>query len=351
VPGLATADWVYPNDDESGYYRWSLSSELNARLARSTAALGPIERVGLLDNTSALFAAGLIDGMDYLAYVTAFGRDLDPEVSSSVITSVNGLRDTFITPASRPAYDAYRAAILRPMLDRIGLQPVANEPVYNGPLRNSLYAALGFEAADPAVIAECRRLTALFLEDPSKVDAALRGTALSVTAYHGDDAFLATLQAVLEKAPSAIVRTAVIAALGSFHDPALAEKALAYSLTPALNSTEFLNVLVKLNGGVSDDPDLRELAVNWAIANYDAIAAKAPPEYTARLISVAAGAGPEQFNRLKEFVLAPGRKTEFVEVNVRKASERLDLRMRLRAKEQANVEKFLKSYPGKTPKD
>ena len=114
LPGLATADWIYPNADESGYYRWSLSPELNARLAAKAGALRPIERVGLLDNTSALFNAGLIDGTDYLAYVTAFGRDLDHDVNTSLITSIGGLQNTFITPVTQDAYNSYRTAILRP---------------------------------------------------------------------------------------------------------------------------------------------------------------------------------------------------------------------------------------------
>ena len=347
VPGLANADWIYPNANEAGYYRWNLSPELNARLASKSAALSPIERVGLLDNTSALFNAGLIDGTDYLAYVTAFGRDQDPDVDTSVVTGIAALREGFITPATLPSFSAYRAALLRPMLDRIGLQPVAGEPAQSGPLRNSLYIALGYESADPVVIAECRRLATVFLQDPQRVDAALRGTVLGVTAYHGDAAFLASLQSTLEKAPTPLVRAAVISALGDFREPALAAQALAYSLTPALNSTEFLTVVFSMSG----NPEMRPQATQWTIDHFDAIAAKAPAEYVARLINVAAATEPEVFNRLRDFLLAPGRKSAFAEVNIKKASERLDLRLRLRAKEQANVVQFLQSYPGRTPKD
>ena len=161
VPGLADADWIYPNAGEAGYFRWSLPPELNARLARQATALSPLERVGLLDNISALFSAGQMDGRDYLAYLTANARDEDPDVTESVAGGIGGLRGTFVSPASEPAYDAYRKAILRPVLDRIGLQPVKGEPDYVNPLRATLFGALGTEAADPAVVAECRRLTAL----------------------------------------------------------------------------------------------------------------------------------------------------------------------------------------------
>ena len=112
-------------------------------------------------------------------------------------------------------------------------------------------------------------------------------------------------------------------------------------------STEFLTVLF----GVSGHHDQRPLAVDWTMANYDAIAAKAPPEYTAGLIGVAAGAEPELFARLREFLLDPARKTEFAEVNITKSTERQALRTRLRAKEQANIEKYLRTFAGQIKKD
>jgi alanyl aminopeptidase len=347
IPGLADADWIYPNAGESGYYRWNLSPALNARLAGRLDALQPIERLGLLDNTSALFAAGLIDGNDYLAYVTAFGRDPDPDVSTGVIGSIAGLDNTFITPETRAAYHAYQSAILRPILNRIGLRVAEGEPASHGPLRNALYNALGYEAADADVVAECRRLAAVFLKDPAKADPALRGTALAITAYHGDAAFFDTVQATFEQASTPIVRSATLGALGSFRDPALARRALGYSLTPAVNSTEFLGLVRQVGG----NPDLRALAIDWVMEHYAAIAAKAPPQYTANLIGVAAGAEPEQFNRLRDFLLAPGRRTEYAEVNIRKAADRLAVRLRLREKEQANVLDYLRSYPAKVAKD
>ncbi len=347
IPGLAEADWIYPNADESGYYRWSLSPALNARLARQAAALAPIERVGLLDNVSALFNAGLIDGSDYLAYVTSFGRDLDPDVNAGVSGSVAGLDNTFINDQSRDAYEAYRRAILRPILDRLGLQPKPDEPASHGPLRVTLYNALGYTGADPEIVAECRRLAALCLANPAQVDPTLRGTALSVTAYHGDAVHLAALKALFEKPQTPAFRSSLIGALGSFRDPALAREVLAYSLTPAMNSTEFLRIV----NGLAGTRALRELCVDWAMRNWDAIAAKAPPEYTAGLISIVGGAEPPLFNKFKAFLLDPARKTEFSEVNIAKATDRLNTRLRLREKEQANIVKYLETFAGQPAKD
>ena len=353
VPGLADADWIYPNAGEAGYFRWSLPPELNARLARQATALSPLERVGLLDNISALFSAGQMDGRDYLAYLTANARDEDPDVTESVAGGIGGLRGTFVSPASEPAYDAYRKAILRPVLDRIGLQPVKGEPDYVNPLRATLFGALGTEAADPAVVAECRRLTALYLENPRAVDPSLASVSLSVAAYHGDAALFESFKAALEQARTPSGRSAYIRALNGFRDPALLLRALDYSLTPALNSTEFLRILLgtRSRSGIGASEDLRDLAVNWMMTHYDAIAAKAPAEYLAGLISVAGTSDENRFNRVRDFLLAPERRTEFAEVNIAKAADRMHTRQRLKAKEQANIEKYLATFPGRTPKD
>ncbi len=342
LPGLATADWIYPNANESGYFRWELSPELNASLASHAAALSPIERVGLLDNTAALFGAGLINGGDYLAYLTAFAADTDPDVNTSVLGDISSLEGTFITAANEERYFAYRAAMLRPMLDRIGLQPIADESRFNGPLRRSLYASLGYEGADPAVVAECRRLAEQFFVDPRSVDPALRTTALDVAAYHGDAAWFARLKQALADADSPLVRRPVISALSSFHDAAIARDALALSLTPSLNSTEFLAVA----RGFGDDDDLREMTVDWVMAHYDAIAAKAPAEYVASLINIGTGGDHAVFEKLRSFLLDPVRKTEFGEVNITKATERFELRERLREKELANVDHYLATFRG-----
>ena len=172
-------------------------------------------------------------------------------------------------------------------------------------------------------------------------------TALGVAAYHGDAAYLAALKAAFEKSQTPGFRSSIIAAFGSLHDPVLAREALAYSLTNKFNSTEFHRVVT----GLSGDPDLRELCVNWLMENWNAIAKKAPPEYAARLINVAGGAEPELFNKLKAFLLDPVRKSEYAEVNIAKATDRLTTRLRLREKEQANVVKYLQTYPGNVKKD
>ena len=61
---------------------------------------------------------------------------------------------------------------------------------------------------------------------------------------------------VLLTVAAVIITPVVFAALGGFRDPALVRRALDYSLTPALNSTEFLSILLGSRGrsGASGRP-------------------------------------------------------------------------------------------------
>ena len=344
VPGLAGADWIYPNAGETGYYRWNLPPELNSRLARHTAQLSTLERFGLLDNASALLNAGQLGGGDYLALLTAFATDEEPEITQKIAGALASARDTFVREDRLPSFNLLRAALLRPALTRIGLQPRPGEPAHVAPLRTTLISALGGTIADPAVVAYARELTAAYLKSPSSLDDSLASAALSVAAHHGDAALFDTIQTALEQAATPNTRSNFIDALGAFHDVTLARRALTYSLAGKLSSTDFLSIPRRISSG---EREFCQLAVDWIIANYDSIKAKAPALYLAGLINLASN-DDKLFSELRDFLRDPSRTSAMIEKNIIKVGERVELRTRLREKEQTSVNAYLDTFPGKT---
>jgi hypothetical protein len=303
--------------------------------------------MGLLDNVAALLDAGQLSGGDYLAYLAAFAGDPEPEVTLKVISGLGKVQTTFLVPGGYDKFYAFTRELLRPALTRIGVKPAAGEPDYLAPLRNALYFKLGTAIADPEVITAARELATQYLQNPASIDATLARAALAVAAYHGDAAFLDRICAELEKTGSPAARSNYIGTVGDFHDPALVDRALAYSLTPALKSTEFLSVA----GSISGDPERRRQVVDWTMANFEAIRTKAPPQRTANLIFLADGGDTALFAELKKFLLDPARTSQSAEANAAKAGDRVAVRAILREKELASVEAFLSTYPHKTPTD
>jgi alanyl aminopeptidase len=337
LPGLSGADWLYPNTGESGYYRWSLSTELNSRLARHAATvLSPAERIGLLNNLAAIFGAGTISGGDYLATLAGFAGDPEPEVTQRAITGITSIREPFVRAPQLPAYLGLRDALLRPALDRIGLQANGNEPDYVAPLRNALLSALGREGGLPVIVDLARSRAQDFLRDPQSVEAGMLGTVLNLAAYHGDAALFTSLTQALETAPTPAARNAIIAALGNFNDPAIARQALAFALTPALNSTQFMTVA----NAVAGNPALRPLAVDWFMANYPAIAAKGSERVTGAGISLA-GSDPEQFQRLRTFLEDPSRRSSMGDSNIVIAADGVAQRRKIQETQTESILAYL----------
>ncbi|MDO8543819.1 MAG: M1 family metallopeptidase [Opitutaceae bacterium] len=346
-PGLANADWIHPNAGEAGYYRWSLPPGLNARLARQASALTARERLGLLENASALLNAGQLAGDEFLAYITAFAGDPEPEVTQKVVAQLAMVRGLLVPDGQRERFSDFSLSLLRPVLMRLGMKPVADEPIHLAPLRAALISELGKEGRDAAVIAFARELTARYLVSPRDVDPALASVALGVSARHGDAALWDAFRAAFEQAKNPAVRDLLIDALGAVREPAVVERALDYALSGPLNSTEFMRIPFALAG----HPGQRERVIDWVIQHFDELKNRASPQRIAGLISMAEGNDPVRFDKFREFLLDPLRTTQLAEKNILKATERMAQRTLLRERETEKVAAFLSGWSADAPTD
>jgi aminopeptidase N len=342
IPGLAKADWLHPNAGEAGYYRWSLPPAFNARLARNSQVLSTRERLGLLENASALLNAGQLAGDEYLTFVSAFAGDPEPEVTQKVAGQLTAVRTMLVPTGQRERFNAFSHALLRPALTRVGMKPVAGEPIHLAPLRSTLLSELGREGRDPEIIAFARDLTARYLENPRSIDPALVSPAIGVAAYHGDAALWETFRAAFEQTKTPAVRPQLLGALGGVRDPAVVERALTYALNGPLNSTEVLRIPSALAG----HPGERARVIDWVMQHFDALKAKSSAQRMAGLISMGEGNDPALFEKLRRFLLDPARTSQLAEKNIEKAADRMAHRARLRERESGKVEAFLVAWPG-----
>jgi alanyl aminopeptidase len=296
-----TPAWIHPNGGEAGYYRWSVPRETLTALTKDAKRLSVRERVGLLGNALALLDAGELTGDAYLALLEQFAGDPEPLVAGAVVTGLAGVRGTFFSEKDDPAFAAFIRRTLRPALDRIGPEPRAGEPETVTELRPELLSALAAWGEEDAAQAQARKLAQAYMDDPASVPPSLATPGLTLTASQGDAALFETLRQRFEGSKSPTDRTRYLAALGSFRDPAIVDRALAYVFSGPLRPQETMSIPRRVAG----EPEGRERAWTWMTAHYDEISKRLPADFIVFMPYFAAGCSEARLGTAKTFFADP----------------------------------------------
>jgi aminopeptidase N len=292
-------DWIYPNAGARGYYRWTLSSTYLAALTGAAeSALEPRERIELVGDLGALVDSGDLHVDDYLKTLLDFAADPRATVTQSVLDGALRIRGSFPDPDLAAAFAVYLRALLTPVLDRIGPEPVPGEEDDVTGRRPRVLEALGTWGRDAAVRARARERTRAFLEDEKSVPPSVAGAWLSLAARDGDAALWDTFRARFEAATVPHERVRYLGLLGAFDDPALREKALEYALEARLRPQETLTIpRTEADLGESE----HDRVVSWLLEHYDRVVPRIPPPNRPWLVGFGGGCSSVRWNRVREF--------------------------------------------------
>src|SRR5262249_24605466 len=116
---------------------------------------------------------------DYLAFAQGLKTERNRAVLDDVIGRLGYIGHYLVTDSDRDSYRAWLRGYLKPMLNDVGWEPKPGESDEQRSLRGHLFGALGYDARDPEVLAQARKLAEKALDDPSSVDRELAGGALS----------------------------------------------------------------------------------------------------------------------------------------------------------------------------
>ncbi|MEE4451204.1 M1 family metallopeptidase [Novosphingobium resinovorum] len=258
---LAACGPVVVNAGQSGYYRVLYDAKTFAGLAKGIAAVQPVDQLGILNDAVALGYAGTQPMADMLDLVKNLPADASPQVMERAAKVIDDLAEFAKGNAGRKAALArFASARLLPVLNALGWEPKADEQATAGDLRATLIETLG-DLGEPSVVAEARRRFA----DPAAIDPSVKVAVLTAVAKNADAATWDKLHAMAQEETSAQVRTTLYSLLGKAGDTALADKALALSLTDEPGATTS-PVIVSAVGAVHP-----EQAFDFVLAHYDAV--------------------------------------------------------------------------------
>jgi alanyl aminopeptidase len=263
LPGSGCPAWIHPNADGSGYYRWTLSPSLTARLLGP--AWGRLTRAERLSSANTLVSAsrdGKVPAAEIMARLPVLTRTVDPPVNEQVLKLFGEARRYWVSPADEARLATFMRATLRPLLAKVGWTERAGESWRVQSFRAKLIGFLALEADDRESLDRAARLGRAWLgadgpADPDSVTASLRQPALRAAARRGDARLFDLIERRLRTENDPGVRYDLASALASFLQPALAARTRELLLSPDLHLGERDAIL---RGNVAE-PELR--VANW----------------------------------------------------------------------------------------
>jgi alanyl aminopeptidase len=339
--------WIHPNAGEHGYYRWQVAPSMFEKLAQNASLnLDLRERLGLLDLLSALLDAGSLHGDALLATLGHFANDPEPQVINGLAGQLAGVRSVFVDEEMEEAFATYVQRTLGPAWRHFGRQRVDGEPEAVSLARPNLMGFLGDEGRDSEVLAYADSLAQAYLETPSSVDPALSAMALALAATHGDRNLFESYRMNFERARVPADRQRYLRAMGSFRVPEIVQLALDYSLAADLHLQEMYIIPF----AVGSYPPFRDTYFEWMVRNYDAIAARIPPEFAAGLPRVAGGCSMERLEKARAFFSEPAHAPPGTERELAEVAEAVTGCVELREREGEAVRTYLRGAVTQEPR-
>src|SRR6266542_71319 len=267
--------WVLGNDGEHGYYTVLYEeARLRRLLAGGAPDLAPPERVGILRDVAVLADAGQVSWTSALKIVPEFAGNGDPLVVSAAVRIASGVEPNLVPDDRRVHYERFVVKLFGAGARRLGWNPKPGEDEETQLLRPRLLGFVARVGEESELRGEAKRLARAWLEDPKATGADTLAAVLATAAEEGDRDLFERFRARAKSVSDHRDRTRLLAALGSFRDPALEKEARAILLTDEFDVRESLGIL----WSTLEERATREVSWQFFKANFDALVAKLPRE-------------------------------------------------------------------------
>ncbi len=272
-PGAAIEpeEAIKANIGAVGYYRVAYDAPLSKRLRKAAPLLAEADRLNLLNDAWAMAEANRTPVTDYLDLIAVLSDDQSPTVLEQMIGALWSIDGLERGTKYRPAFRSWACGFLRPHFARLGWEAKAGESPLETQLRSSLIHILGVFGSEDIVV-EARARFARHVSNSAALDGNLRGPVFSIIGRKADAATWDQIHALAKQEESFEQKRALYAALASAHDPTLAAKTLALSVTDELVASEATHLVQS----VAHEGEQPELAWSFAQAHLEALLAKVP---------------------------------------------------------------------------
>jgi alanyl aminopeptidase len=343
LPGGRTPEWIFPDADGAGYYRWSVPEPMLGNLAENAGeVLNARERIAFLGNLASLLEAGTVGGDEYLRTLQQFAADPEPQVISYLASLLEKVKLAFVPEEAEDEFAVYVRRTLGPALERFGMAPKAGEPEAVALLRPRLLAWMGDDGRDARVLDYAERVTNEYMKNPASVDPALAGAALRLAAIRGDRKLFDAYRQHADAPRTPDDRGRYLSACGYFRKPELMKEALGMVTSGTIRGNEMFGIIT----GLGETPSGRALRYAYVVQNYDAIVGRLPAEMKTFMPMFAAGCEADRLEEARAFFADPSRKDPATDRSVTRVADQVSDCVNLRTREGKSVAGYLDSLSG-----
>jgi aminopeptidase N len=341
IPMTGCSTWVFTNAGAAGYYRSKYETEILQKLdAVAGTQLGTGERIALLGDQAALVRSGQQSVGDYLDLVAALNQDAEESVVGTYAGTLGFIRDYLVSDANADAFRSWVRSNFRPLMAKVGWEPVAGEPAATHNLRAELIGILGTMGEDPEAIRRSTELAQKYLQAPNSVDPSLAGVVLAVAARHGDAALFQQYLAARAKMTSPEQFYNVTGALSEFRDPQLMQRWLEMIVSADTRNQDAAGLIAAEIGTEGNESE----AWKWVKAHWPEVESKITMSSGAQIIGstrVFCDAGPR--DDVQQFFTE--HKVPSSERTLKQTVERINSCISYRDRQHENFAAWLQQHP------
>jgi puromycin-sensitive aminopeptidase len=246
---LSDAEWIYPNGDGSGFYRFALDDSALHALVAAIGSLSPQERLALVGNQWALVKAGAVSIAQFFALLDGMRGENDRAVLGAVTERLGWIRTHLLTDETQGDFERIVMAFYQPQLQELGWDPRPNESTDDRQRRAIVIGALGDIARSSAVLREAHARLERYWREPASLDPNLVSVVVGLSALSGNaklyDQYLASKRAAVAD-PEEEQR--FLFGLTAFEDGALAQRTLGLSMTDEVRAQDRAHLFARMLG-------------------------------------------------------------------------------------------------------
>lgn len=247
LPG-SCPDWLIPNADSAGYYRFTMSQQDWSKLLANSAQQNTNEMMAMLGSLTGAFNSGNLDVATLMSIAPDLIASPDWQVATAPMAQMKFMYDRMANENQRKALEARYNDYYSGKLQETGLE--VTEDRDRAQLQGALVTFLAETAKQPELRAELVEMARAYTGfggdgqiHPEAANPIVIRTALDVSVDVLGNEFVDHLRTLAFSSTDAVVRGRMLGAMGNTKDPEKAAEALELVFSDELRDNEIYSIL------------------------------------------------------------------------------------------------------------